>query len=385
MNEPVKIGIVAGEASGDMLGADLIRHLRSHFPDARFSGLGGDAMIAEGFASLFDMERLSVMGFVEPLKRLPELLRMRKALARHFLAHGADLVVGIDSPDFNLGLELRLRKRGILTAHYVSPSVWAWRQGRIKTIARAVDRMITLFPFEGDFYRRHQVPVTFVGHPLADRIPLDVDSQRARRELGLDDAPLLAVMPGSRCSEIRFMGALFLQACAQLHRENPGLHFVIPSASERRHGELSELLDEFPGLPVTLVRGQSHQVMAASDAVLLTSGTTALEAMLFKKPMVVAYRTGALSFWLLEKLVKTAYISLPNLIADKPLVPELIQDGANSANLVSALKPMLYDQEKRASLIAEFTALHRSLRLGAGATAAAELAAMIRKRRGERG
>jgi len=383
VNEPVKIGIVAGEASGDMLGADLIRHLRHHFPEAIFSGLGGDAMIAEGFASLFDMERLSVMGFVEPVKRLPELLRMRKALVRHFLANDTDLVVGIDSPDFNLGLELRLRKRGILTAHYVSPSVWAWRQGRIKTIARAVDRMITLFPFESDFYHRHQVPVAFVGHPLADRIPLDIDSQQARRELGLDDAPVLAVMPGSRGSEIRFMGALFLQACEQLHRENPTLRFVVPSANERRHGELDELLGEYPGLPVTLVRGNSHQVMAASDAVLLTSGTTALEAMLFKKPMVVAYRTGALTFWLLEKLVKTAYISLPNLIADKPLVPELIQDEANLGNLVSALNPMLYDQQKRASLIAEFSALHRSLRLGAGATAAAELAAMIGKRRGE--
>ena len=384
MNEPVKIGIVAGEASGDMLGADLIRHLRSHFPEAQFSGLGGDAMLAEGFTSLFDMDRLSIMGFVEPLKRLPELLRMRKALVAHFLASDADLVVGIDSPDFNLGLELRLRKRGLLTAHYVSPSVWAWRQGRIKTIARAVDRMIALFPFESDFYRRHQVPATFVGHPLADRIPMVIDTERARRELGLNDAMLLAVMPGSRGSEIRYMGDLFLQACVRLHRENPSLRFVMPSASEPRHRELSELLAKYPELPITLVRGKSHQVMAASDAVLLTSGTTALEAMLFKKPMVVAYRMGGLGFWLLARLVKTAYISLPNLIAGKPLVPELIQDEANVDNLVLAVGSMLYDEEKREMLKASFSELHRSLKLDAGASAAVELAAMIRKRRGER-
>jgi len=382
VNEPINIGIVAGEASGDMLGADLIRHLRNHFPEARFTGLGGDAMLAEGFVSLFDMERLSVMGFVEPLKRLPELLRMRRALVKHFLDEGAVLVVGIDSPDFNLGLELRLRQRGVLTAHYVSPSVWAWRQGRIKTIARAVDRMVTLFPFESDFYRSHQVPVTFVGHPLADRIPLDIDSQSARKELALEGSPLLAVMPGSRSSEVRYMGNLFLHVCERLHRENSRLRFVMPSANELRHRELSELLKNYPELPLTLVRGKSHQVMAASDAVLLTSGTTALEAMLFKKPMVVAYRTGALSFWLLARLVKTQHISLPNLIAGKALVPELIQDEANLDNLLAALHVMLYDRGKRDALKAEFCELHKSLRLDAGAAAAAELAAMILQRRG---
>ncbi|MGD9661848.1 MAG: lipid-A-disaccharide synthase [Porticoccaceae bacterium] len=392
MAQPLKIGIVAGEVSGDLLGGELIRCLRTHFPDAEFQGMGGETMIAAGLQSLFPMDRLSVMGFVEPLKRLPELLHIRKTLYRHFLDWGADLVVGIDSPDFNLGLELKLRRCGVLTAHYVSPSVWAWRQGRVKKIARAVDLMLTLLPFESDFYRQHQVPVAFVGHPLADRIPLadstsagadlEADKVAARVSLGLDStAPLLAIMPGSRGSEVALMGDLFLQAARQLHREAPQLKFVIPSANSARHSEISQLLSQYPDLPVTLVAGNSHTAMAASDAVLLTSGTTALEAMLLKKPMVVAYRLGGASFWLASKLVKTPYISLPNLVAGEPLVPELIQDQANVANLVTETRAMLFDKDKRRFLESTFTRLHQSLSLGASATAASALAKMINERR----
>lgn len=384
MAKPVRIGLVAGEVSGDVLAADLIPQLRQYFPDAEFSGLGGENMIAAGFHSLFPMERLSVMGFVEPLKRLPELLHIRKTLYQHFLAWQADLVVGIDSPDFNLGLELKLRRRGVLTAHYVSPSVWAWRQGRVKKIARAVDHMLCLLPFESDFYRQHQVPVSFVGHPLADRIPLETDTWVARRNLGVADDMLLAVMPGSRRGEIQQMCALFLQVCQQLGAENPRLQFAIPAANSARYAEISAILANYPDLPVTLVQGNSHAVMAAADAVLLTSGTTALEAMLLNKPMVVAYRMGAASHWLLAKMVKTPFVSLPNLIAGRQLVPELIQHQASLANLVAATRLMLYDNDKRQQLKAVFRELHHVLRLDASANAATVLAGMIAERRSVR-
>ena len=288
MSNPIRIGLVAGEASGDQLAAPLIAELRKHFPDAIFEGLGGEQMIAQGFRSLFPMERLSVMGLVDPLKRLPELLHIRKTLYRHFLDNQFSLVVGIDSPDFNLGLEKKLRRQGVTTAHYVSPSVWAWRQGRVKKIAQAVDRMLTLLPFEAGFYQQHQVPVTFVGHPLADRFPMQPDTLGAREQLGLPaDKKVLAIMPGSRRSEVAMLGQLFLE-CAlncreRLQQQGQELNFVIPAASVDRYQELQVLLATFPELPVKLVQGNSHQVMEAADAVLLASGTTALEAMLLKK------------------------------------------------------------------------------------------------------
>lgn len=375
--KPLRIGIVAGEISGDSLGGELIERLRGHFPNAQFEGLGGDTMIKAGLRSLFPMDRLSVMGFIEPLKRLPELLRIRKTLYHHFLDWGADIVVGIDSPDFNLGLELKLRKKGVLTAHYVSPSVWAWRQGRVKKIARAVDHMLTLFPFEKNFFVEHQVPVTFVGHPLADRIPAEVDQAAARQELGLGAGPILAIMPGSRGSEVGQMGKLFLDAARGLKQRHPELHFIIPSASDARHSELAVLLEEYRDLGVTLVKGQSHVVMSASDGVLLTSGTTALEAMLLKKPMVVAYRMGGASYWLASRLVKTPYISIPNLIAGEPLVPELIQDAASVSNLIEHTDKLLFDQARREGLIARFNQLHQSLGQGASDTAARVLAELL--------
>ena len=369
--------MVAGEISGDLLGADLIPRLRRDFPDARFAGLGGEHMIAQGFESLFPMERLSVMGFVDPLKRLPELLRMRRALYRHFLDNRFDLVLGIDSPDFNLGLELKLRRRGIRTAHYVSPSVWAWRRGRVKKIARAVDRMLTLFPFEADFYREHNVPVTFVGHPLADRIPLEVDSATARNRLGIGAGPVLAIMPGSRRGEIEQMCRLFLRVGAKLTAEDPALRLAIPAASADRHREIAAILGEFPGLPAILVEGRSREVMAAADAVLLTSGTTALEAMLLKKPMVVAYRMGSLSYSLASRLVKTPYISLPNLVAGEEVVAEFVQDRASVENLTGETRDLLYNHQRRQQLEAIFFRLHRELRRNAGDRAAQELTRMM--------
>lgn len=382
MTSAIRIGIVAGEASGDRLGAALMPALREYFPDAVFEGIGGERMLAQGFHSLHAQERLAVMGLVEPLKRLPELLRIRRDLFRHFVASGATLVVGIDSPDFNLGLELKLRRQGILTAHYVSPSVWAWRQGRVKKIARAVDHMLTLLPFESAFYQQHGVPVTFVGHPLADEIPLVPDPQRARHQLGLSlHGPLLAIMPGSRGGEVALMGPLFLEVVEWLLAREPELRFVIPSANAERHAQLEQLLAERASLPITLVRGSSHDVMEAADAVLLTSGTTALEAMLLKKPMVVAYRLGGASHWLLSRLVKTPWISLPNLIAGKTLVPELIQGAATVDRLGAEVLRHLRDETLRSDLIATFTALHSELRRDASRTAAAALAQMISGRR----
>lgn len=382
MADPIHIGIVAGEDSGDQLGAALIPALRQHFPTAVFEGIGGERMIAAGFRTLHPQERLAVMGLVEPLKRLPELLRIRSDLQRYFLAHNFDLVLGIDSPDFNLGLELRLRERGLLTAHYVSPSVWAWRQGRIKKIARAVDRMLTLLPFESDFYRRHQVPVTFVGHPLADSMALTPNPTAARQQLELPaEGRVVALMPGSRSGELALMAPLFLEVAHWLLAHQPDLRFVIPSANGARHDQLRGLLQAHPELPITLVRGHSHQVMEAADAVLLTSGTTALEAMLLKKPMVVSYRMGGASYWLLSKLVKTPWISLPNLIAGKELVPELIQDEATVERLGAEMLRLLEDEPLRADLVTAFTAMHQQLRRDASGVAAEALATMIRERR----
>jgi lipid-A-disaccharide synthase len=377
----VRIGIVAGEASGDQLGAGLITSLRQKYPDAIFEGLGGPKMQGLGFHSLFPMDRLSVMGLVEPLKRLPELLRIRKALYNRFIEHRFDLVVGIDSPDFNLGLELKLRQQGVVTAHYVSPSVWAWRQGRVKKIAKAVDHMLCLFPFERDFYLEHQVPVTCVGHPLADEIPLQIDGAKARNALSLPAGPILAIMPGSRQGEVAQMTPLFLAVATQLLKQVRDLHFVIPSANEHRHEQLTDVLSQYPELPVTLIKGNSHDVMAAADAVLLTSGTTALEAMLLKKPMVVAYRMGKGSYWLLSKLVKSPFIALPNLIAGRALVPEFLQDDATIENLKTAVLAQLTDSGVRHNLIAEFSRLHGELRCNASARAAEALGTLIEQRK----
>ncbi|TAL10574.1 MAG: lipid-A-disaccharide synthase [Porticoccaceae bacterium] len=370
--------MVAGEVSGDRLGAGLIRALRRRYPDAQFEGIGGDAMAAEGFRSLYPLERLAVMGFVEPLKRLPELLRIRRGLARHFRKRQPALFVGIDAPDFNLGLELTLRGVGIRTAHYVSPSVWAWRQGRIRKIARAVDHMLVLFPFEAEFYRRHGVPVTWVGHPLADELPLEPDTAGARRRLALPaDAPVLAVLPGSRGSEVALLGPLFLDTLAACRERVPGLRCVLPAANAARRTQIAALLAAHPGLPVQVLDGQSHTAMAAADAVLLASGTSALEAMLLKKPMLVAYRTGRLTHALASRLVKLKHVSLPNLLAGRELVPELLQDAATVEALSGQVLRCLEETPERAALIAEFDALHRQLRRGASERAAAALAELI--------
>jgi len=372
----LRIGIVVGEASGDILGADLMRALRgAGTQGVEFVGVGGPRMIAEGFQSLFDMERLAVMGFVEPLKRLPELLSMRARLRRHFLHWQADVVLGIDAPDFNLGLELWLRKRGIKTAHYVSPSVWAWRRGRIHKIKRAVDLMLTLFPFEEQFYRDHGVPVVCVGHPLADQLPLEPDAQAARAQLGIaPDRRVVALLPGSRGSEVALLGDAFLDTAEWLAQRRSDLQFLMPAANAARRAQIeAQWSRRARPLPLTVLDGQSQLAMTAADAVLMASGTTTLEALLLKKPMVVAYRMGKWSFALAKRLVKISHIALPNLLAGRELVPERLQDDVRAEVLGPLLLERVGDHALRERLVTEFLAIHRSLRRDASQRAALAL------------
>ena len=377
-NRPLRIGLVVGEASGDQLGAGLIAALQKIHPNAIFEGVSGPKMQALGCTSLYPMETLSVMGLVEPLKRLPELLRMRRGLVDHFIAQPPDVFIGIDAPDFNLGIELRLKKAGIPTVHYVSPSVWAWRQGRIKKIARAVDHMLTLLPFEADFYQRHNVPVTFVGHHLADELPLQPDMLGARAQLNLpSDKPIIALLPGSRQSEVALLGQLFLDAARLCLKENPELLFVLPAANPARRQQIDAMLAEAGDLPVTVLDGQSHLVMEAADVVLLASGTTALEAMLLKKPMVVSYKTGWLTHAIISRMLKVPYVSLPNLLAGRELVPEVLQDDATAERLAELLLARLGDSALAIKLRSEFTQIHQQIKCNGNEKAAEAILAVI--------
>lgn len=373
--QPLRIGIVVGEASGDILGAGLMAAIQARYPDAIFEGVGGPRMLALGFNSFFPQERLAVMGLVEPLKRLPELLRMRKSLRQHFIANPPDVFVGIDSPDFNLSLEGKLKAAGIPTVHYVSPSVWAWRQNRIVKIANSVDRMLTLLPFEAAFYEQHQVPVTFVGHPLATEFPLEVDQRGAREELGIkSDKKLVALLPGSRGGEVKLLGDLFLQTARCCLQKDPTLQFIIPAANADRRAQLEQQLVQFSAqhdeLPLRLIEGQSQIVMRAADVVLMASGTTTLEALLLKRPMVVAYKMAPLSYAIISRLVKSKYISLPNLLADQQLVPEILQDDATPKALCDAVMAYFSNTDRVAHLQAIFTDIHQQLRCDASERAA---------------
>lgn len=375
----MRIYLVAGELSGDILGAGLMQALKRRHPDAEFRGIGGPRMLAEGMQSLYPLETLSVMGLVEVLKHLPGLIKVRRHLRRDALAWRPDVMIGIDAPDFNLGLERQLRATGMRTVHYVSPSVWAWRQGRVKTIARSVDAMLTFLPFEAAFYARHEVPVAFVGHPLADELPLVNDRQAARAASGLSStAPLLAVLPGSRGNEIRFLGPTFLDSAVWLRERVPGLQVVIPAASPARRQELEVLLATHPAREFVHLRdGESRQAMTAADAVLLASGTAALEAMLCHRPMVVAYKMAAATHWLAKRMVKTEWISLPNLIAQETLVPELVQEDASCEAIGEALLTWLDDETHRQATEARFAALHATLQRGASERAAEAIDSLV--------
>jgi lipid-A-disaccharide synthase len=360
------VALIAGEASGDILGAGLMQALAARYPGARFIGVGGEEMAEAGLTSLFPMEKLSVMGITEVLSHLPELLRLRKSLVRFLLEQKPDVVIGIDSPDFTLPIARRLHDRGLKTVHYVSPSVWAWRQGRIKGIKKSIDLMLTLLPFEARFYEQHQVPVAFVGHP------------GARKALGLDaQARILAVLPGSRGGEVGQLMPAFLEAMVVLNQQDPALHFVIPAANNARREQIQALLDAHPDLPVSLVDGQSRTVMAAADVVLMASGTATLEGLLLTKPMVVGYRVGAVTYAIVSRLIKSEFVSLPNLLCRQEMVPELIQEGLTTDAIVAAVRRWFDQPEQAQALKARFQDVHEQLRGGASEKAAAAVAKLL--------
>lgn len=369
----MRIGIVAGEASGDLLGAGLIRELRKEVPDARFEGIAGPAMKSAGCDVLESSEALALFGLIEPLAHIPRLIRLRRSLIRRWTADPPDVFVGIDAPDFNLGLEIALRSKGIRTVQYVSPSVWAWRQGRVHKVAKAVDRVLCLLPFEKAFYDKHHVAAEFVGHPLADRIKVVSDVSEAREELGIAAERLLAVLPGSRKGEVQRLGPVFAETCRILAGKDPQLRFVAPMANEALRDAFEDHLraagvdDRFH-----LQTGDAQKAMAAADVVLLASGTAALEAALIGRPMVAAYRLAPLTYFIARafRLVRVRHFTLPNLLTPEPLVEEFVQDGANPPALAAAVAALLGDDERRRRISTEFNALYRSLARDADRNAA---------------
>lgn len=371
---PLRIGIIAGEASGDQLAAGLIAEICDRYPDAVVEGIAGPLMQAAGCRALFPLEKLSVMGLAEVLRHLPELLRIRRQVVAHFTANPPDVFIGVDAPDFNLGVEARLKRAGIRTVHYVSPSVWAWREKRAQKIGQSADLVLCLFPFEPAIYAKHGVAAEFVGHPMADVISLQTDPDVCRQALGIaTDKLTLAVLPGSRISEVSRMGPLFLRTCAQLQQMQSDIQFVAPMATARiRSLFKTQQAQIAPDLPVTLIDGQAREVMGASDAVLLTSGTAALEAMLVKRPMVVAYRVHALTYALVRllRLLKITRFSLPNILAGREIVPEFMQGRAKAALLAPAVLDCLTNTDSRQQQITTFTQLHEKLRTNTNVVAA---------------
>ena len=370
------IALVAGEVSGDILGAGLIRQLKIHYPQARFIGIAGSRMLAEGCESLVDMEELSVMGLAEILKHLPRLLKIRNNVIQTMLREKPDVYIGIDAPDFNLGVELKLKANGIKTIHYVSPSVWAWRQNRIHKIAKATHQVLAFLPFEKAFYDKFNVPCRFVGHTMADAVPLKPNRIEARQRLNLDaNQRYLAILVGSRGSEVAFLTEPFLQTALLLKQRFPDLQFLVPLVNEKRRAQFEAIKAQVaPNLAMHVIDGNARQVLIAADAALLASGTAALEAMLCKSPMVVGYKMKALTYCLAKRLVKSKYISLPNLLADEMLVPEMIQEECDPALLAEKLAVYFSTEEAalehRRVLIQRFTDLHRLIQCGADQQAA---------------
>lgn len=380
-------GLVAGEASGDNLGGPLIRALADRLPGARFYGVAGPRMTESGCAEWYPADALAVMGLAEILRHLPRLLRLRRELLAGFERAAPDAFIGIDSPEFNLRLAAALKRRGIPTVQYVSPQVWAWRQGRVRTIGRAVDLVLCVLPFETAFYESHAVRAVFVGHPLADRVPLQSDALAARAALGLPAVgEVLAVLPGSRRGEVTRLGPPFAGTLAWLHARRPGLRFVAPMANAAAREAFEQALrEQAPGVEVCLLDGRAQEALASSDAVLVASGTATLEATLVKRPMVVAYRVAPLTGWLLRdlKLVKTEFFSQPNLLAGRRLVPEYFQEQVRPEILGPAVIEQL-ERPDRATLVAEFERIHAGLRRDASERAAEAILELLAERRAAR-
>jgi len=365
MGRAVRIAVVAGEASGDLLASHLIAALRSKLPDAVFYGIGGPKMQAQGFDAWWPLEKLSVMGYVDALKNYREIAGIRRQLKKRLLDIRPDIFIGVDAPDFNLGLETDLKAAGITTIHYVSPSIWAWRGGRIKKIGRAVSRVLALFPMEPPLYEKERIPVTYVGHPMADSIPLETNKQAVREKLSLPrDTPIFAFLPGSRQGELAMMADTFVQTAKLLHEKLPNAQFVVPLTTRetRLQFEMAIYTQQANEVPFRLLFGHAQDALGAADVSLVASGTATLEAALIKRPMVITYKIARLSYWIMKRMAYQPFIGLPNILSGRRVVPEIIQDEATPENLAEALIK-LYEDKDNAKVVAEvFTELHHQLR-----------------------
>jgi len=368
----IDLGVVAGEVSGDLLGAHFIAALRQNHPDLRTAGIAGPRMAEAGVRAIYPSEKLAVNGYVEVLSHLPELLWIRSRITRYFQRERPRVFVGIDAPDFNFTLEARLKQAGIPTVHFVSPSIWAWRPERIYRIRQAVSHMLVIFPFEAQIYHDAGIPVSYVGHPLADVIPLEPDSVTARTQLGLAPGPVIALLPGSRLSEVTRHARLMLEAAARIRRRHADAQFVLPAANEAA-ARLVRQAGQGLEVPLHLLAGQSHAALAACDVALVASGTATIEAALFKKPMVITYRVPALTARLMRKKALLPWIGLPNILARDFVVPERVQENATPDNLAHDALAWLDDAPRRAAVIETFRTLHLSLRQNASARIAEAL------------
>ena len=370
IDKPLIIALVAGETSGDILGAGLIRALKKHHPNIKFVGIAGPQMQAEGCQAWYEMEELSVMGIVEVLGRLRRILAIRRDITKRLIDLKPDVFIGIDAPDFNLSLEGKLKQAGIKTIHYVSPSVWAWKQKRVFKIKRNTNLILAFLPFEKAFYDKFDVPCRFIGHKMADDIPLEPDQTAMRQQLGIPvDCQCLALLPGSRHAEVTLLSEPFLKAAQLLRDKFPDLHIVVPLVNGKRRAEFEQIKAEIaPKLNLQLLDGHAREAMIASNAAILASGTVALECMLAKCPMVVGYKMKAFTFWLAKKLIKTPYVSLPNILAGKEIVPELLQHDCTPENIANHIVPLL--KSDNSELKATFLALHKQIRCNADEQAA---------------
>jgi lipid-A-disaccharide synthase len=378
----VLIGFVAGEASGDLLAAPLITALRARLPEAQCAGIAGDRMVEAGATAWWHVRELSVRGYAEVLRELPRLLQLRAALRSRLLAGRPAVVVGVDSPDFNLRLEMQLRAAGVPTVHYVSPSIWAWRPKRIEKVRRAADRVLLVFPFEQRIYDEAGIAATYVGHPLASIIPSQADAAAARARLGLaGEAPVIALLPGSRRAEVQYIGPAFVEAAVLMLRREPRLRFVLPVAEPRLRGFLAPALAAAGAAAerITLFDGRSHDCLEAADGVLVASGTATLETALFGKPMVIAYRMPAASYWIMRRMGTLTFVGLPNILAGEALVPELLQHDATPARLGDALLGMLDDGARCERLRERFAAMHETLKRDTPRLAAEAIMATMKR------
>lgn len=378
----LRIAMVAGETSGDLLASHLIAALKERLPDAVFFGIGGSKMTTQGFDAWWPSESLAVMGFTDAIKRYRELSAIRNALRKRLLAEPPDVFIGIDAPDFNLDLEARLKAGGIPTVHYVSPSIWAWRRGRINKIRRAVSHVLALFPFEAPIYQQAGVPVTYVGHPLADVLPLEPDRAATRELLNVPSAaPVFALLPGSRQGELRMLADTFIETARRVHEKLPNARFLVPLATRETRLMFEEALYRCQAgdLPITLLFGHAHEAMIAADGVLVASGTATLEAALLKRPMVIAYRLAPMSYFLMKRMAYLPYVGLPNVLAGRFVVPEFIQDDATPEKLSEALLAQYQDKDGVAALQSEFTQMHLALRQGTAERAASAVIGCLRQ------